>query len=147
MWMGSFSLCVKISYFTVLPLPMMMWDDTMSMWWDEGNWMIEASWCKRWATVDPLRIRQKEDHLPPDHGWPWVTETSESKTMDQGEGTAVLIIWFVLTQSLPAISHSNTVNFFLLNNDGDKNNNKKNHSSWRLFQARSSSQSRSLDMR
>ena len=36
-------------------------------------------------TIDLLTTGQEEDHLVPVEGWPWVTETAKSKTVDKGD--------------------------------------------------------------
>lgn len=84
MWSFSLSLSLIISNRTVLTLLLMMtWDDKIS-----GN---EIKWGEWHRLCDPalrhywrLMTCQKKHHLPPDHDWPRMTETVESKTADKG---------------------------------------------------------------
>ena len=61
--------------------------DDMRRWnadmlWSEGDDVGIVTQC--WVTSDLPMICQKDNHLLLDQGWPWVTETTESKTTDNG---------------------------------------------------------------
>lgn len=73
------SVSLKLPYCTVLTL-VKMWDGKMPSWWGEQHRHCEGA---HLVTNDLLMVGQKEDHLLLDCGWQWVTETTESETIDR----------------------------------------------------------------
>ena len=82
--MNVVSLSHKISY--LHPCDDVEWQNAYVIGWSEVN--VKGIVTYYGVTTDLLIIYQKENHLLPDHGWPWVTETMESETTDgrKGEG-------------------------------------------------------------
>lgn len=83
MWIWSLFLFLKISYWTVLTVLMMTWDDKMPVWWDDMRWMTQAWWPScRWLLTS-WHVRRGS--AASDCCGPWLTETTRVKPQIRGE--------------------------------------------------------------